>query len=804
MILFQSAIIELAKEIEYICAKDPSHRIDINKHSGLAPLARQINSLVDYCQALKGEEGDKQQRIVASVGERQTLTAFISQLPQGIIVCDASGIILLCNNQAKNYLFPEGEGGEGLSLKSKQPITTLIDKNFIEHALDEINARLKREIFDASSHFLIQRENIVLQAQVVPVLNEVNNFTGFVLILTDITRQNQTEKRIESLLHTLSKNARSPLASIRAAIEAMTEFPDMGSDRQSQFKEIIRDESLVLSDILSQVSSSYASLVKTKKSLKAVSGFELLETVSRRSHDKLGIGIVINQEESKEDIFIKADPFSFITVFLFILQKLNNETGLWEFECRVFSDEKIASIDIIWHGKSISPDSLRQWETLPLADTEYQAPNLTIRDVLSQHQAAIGAYSGGIDTGQNPYIRFFVPAQKGPEENPLKQISLLPESRTQLSDLELFSHSALTQKLDERLLTELSYTSLIRKITQAISIEEVIGKHSQLPRLIHSMITSGTKIRTVTWLVSAFADAILTKLLDLAIEEIGNPPVPFAFLCLGSEGRNEQTLKTDQDNAIVYMDIESDNDTVQDYFLKLGEMVCMWLDQAGYDLCMGGIMAKNPQWCQPLSVWKNYFSDWLHTNEPEHILHATIFFDFRFAYGDRSITDSLSEHLFHTLPGKTNFFRSMAKSSINFKPPIGLFGTFILTSDEDHKKCLDIKKAITPIVDYARLFSLKNDIREISTQDRIYQLYLKRVLSRDDYNEIDQIYSFLMQVRFLGQIDDIIQQKRPPHNFINPKQLSSIERKMLKEVLVKIKEMQSKLCLEFTGTSTCQ
>ncbi|MBU1343970.1 MAG: hypothetical protein KKE44_16085, partial [Proteobacteria bacterium] len=173
----------------------------------------------------------------------------------------------------------------------------------------------------------------------------------------------------------------------------------------------------------------------------------------------------------------------------------------------------------------------------------------------------------------------------------------------------LFDRSIENPELDDRLLTELSYTSLIREINQANALEEVIGKHSQLPRLIHSMITNGTKIRTVTWLVTAFSDAILNKIFEFALMEVGPSPVPFAFITLGSEGRKEQTLKTDQDNAIVFMDPDSKKSEalVQAYFLKLGEKVCMWLDQAGYDYCNGGIMAKNPKWCQPLSVWKNYF-----------------------------------------------------------------------------------------------------------------------------------------------------------------------------------------------------
>lgn len=796
MIIFQSSIDELVKELDAICSTGTSFRLDSSKYKHLNPLIEQINRLVETLTTSQVDGGNG--HFPASSEEKQILTSFISQLPQGIILCDAEGLILLANNQAKGFFSKEHEEDQFLS---NIHITSLIDQRFIEHSLDEISFRLKRETFEVSSSFVIEKEQQILQTQVVPILSETRKFSGFVLILTDITQQNQAEKRIERLLRTLSKNARSPLASIRAAIEAMTEFPEMDDERQAQFKEIIRKESIILSDILDKVSTSYASLIKTKKSLSTLSVNELLESIARRSRDKLGINLTVPLLNPDGKTFIQAEPFSFITAFLFLLSRLQQETGKWEFTTNLKLDNRIVCIDIGWSGSLLAQETLRQWQCTPLTEESSQISQLTLKDVLDHHHAAIGSYAGGGD-GKTAYLRFFLPWQQEPKEY-IQPVAILPESRTPITDLELFNHAADSPELDERLLTELSYTSLIREINQANSTKEIMGKHSQLPRLIHSMISNGTKIRTVTWLVSAFADAILTKLLDLAITDLGPPPVPFAFLCLGSEGRNEQTLKTDQDNAIVYAD-NKENEACQDYFLKLGEKVCVWLDQAGYDLCRGGIMANNPQWCQPLAAWKNYFAKWLHTNEPENLLHSTIFFDFRFAYGEQKLAAELTDHLHKNLPGKVNFYRSMAQSSMNFKPPIGLFGMFTLTSEDEHRNCLDIKKAITPIVDYARIFSLFHGIKKVSTQDRIYQLYRTNALSLKDYNIIEQMYNFLMQLRFMGQIEAIIQQKKPPHNFINPKKLSPIERKMLKEVFFNIKDLQTKLCLEFTGSANCQ
>ncbi|MCK5100751.1 MAG: hypothetical protein KAR45_21750, partial [Desulfobacteraceae bacterium] len=344
--------------------------------------------------------------------------------------------------------------------------------------------------------------------------------------------------------------------------------------------------------------------------------------------------------------------------------------------------------------------------------------NICLKDVLEQHQSALWTYSEHNDFDNMPYLRFLIPADDSSASESFEPVSVLPESRIQIRDIELFDHSDQTLELDNRLLTELSYTSLIREINQATKVEEIIGKHSQLPRLIHSMLTSGTKIRTVTWLVTALSDAILNKLLTFATAKLGDPPVPFAFITLGSEGRKEQTLKTDQDNAIIFKDPNEGqtSENLQPYFLKLGEKVCTWLDQSGFDFCQGGIMAKNPKWCQPLSIWKKYFSSWIHAASPEDLLHTSIFFDFRFAYGDRQISDDLSAHLLNSLSGWAGFFRNMAVNAVYFKPPIGLFGNFLVNSKGPHKHCIDIKMANIPIVDFARIYSLKHEIKETSTQ----------------------------------------------------------------------------------------
>lgn len=738
--------------------------------------------------------------------EKQILAAFISKLPEAILICDASGTIILHDRQSEAWLAPVPPGSGPPARMNGTPITAHIDKDLMDHALDDMTEQLRQQASNTVSTFILHKHRRILQAQVVPVLSHTGLFTGFVVILDDITRQSHAEKRVESILKTLSQNARSPMAGIRAAIEAMRQFPGMDEKKQRRFQEIIYNESIALSDLLNRISEDYTGLIHTKKSLKTVFLRDLLQTVARRGQRHTpGIFCHIAQNRENQDIRITADAYLMITAIFFVLEQVNVETGAVAFDIAFTTEKQIVLMDITWKGPPIDPRSIRQWESAAI-HTRHAVLNISLKQVLDQHHSAISTCPGPPGKKEPPGLRFFIPQDVNPVQESLEPVSALPETRIQIRDLDLFDHSDQETALDNRLLTELSYTALIREISLAGRVEEIIGKHSQLPRLIHSMLTSGTKIRTVTWLVTAFSDAILHRLMDFAIAELGPPPLPFAFITLGSEGRKEQTLKTDQDNAIVFQDPPKGDviETFQPYFLELGEKVCTWLDQSGFDFCQGGIMAKNPKWCQPLSRWKTCFSSWIHAATPDDLLHTSIFFDFRFAYGDPAITDHLTAHLLASLSNWTGFFRNMAHNAIYFRPPIGFFGNLQVNSRGPRKHCLDIKMAGIPIVDFARIYSLKHGIKQTSTQERLYRLYAKKILSKAEYNELDQAYSFMMQLRFKVQIQAILGQNLNPDNYVNPRHLSSIEKRTLKEILKKIKEIQARLRFDFIGATDHQ
>lgn len=341
---------------------------------------------------------------------------------------------------------------------------------------------------------------------------------------------------------------------------------------------------------------------------------------------------------------------------------------------------------------------------------------------------------------------------------------------------------------------------LIRQIRRATSFSDIQHIHSRLPHIIQEVMNSGAKSKNVNRMITTISDAILRKIIMLSIQQVGNPPTPFVFMVLGSEGRKEQTLKTDQDNAVIYEDVPKiDRKRVKHYFLRLGKRVCDRLDMAGYAYCSGGIMAKNEKWCQSLSMWKMDFYHWIHAAFPEDLLQASIFFDFRGVYGNLKLIDELRKFLFSSLTGWAGFFRHLTENALYFKPPLGFFRNFIVESKGEHRNQFDIKRAMMPIVDFARIYALKNGIAETNTQKRLEQLMRRSVLSRFEYEELALSYGFLMQQRFLNQINNILHQNAPPDNYINPKILSEMEQYILKVIFKTIEKYQTKLDFEFTS-----
>lgn len=366
-------------------------------------------------------------------------------------------------------------------------------------------------------------------------------------------------------------------------------------------------------------------------------------------------------------------------------------------------------------------------------------------------------------------------------------------------------HGTLTGMVHKHELLTIQHNTnsyLQKEIERAEITEDIQAVYDRLPGIIGLLLSSGATSKNITNLTTSVSDAITKRLIELSIEKIGSPPpAPFAFIALGSEGRQEQTLKTDQDNAIIFEDNGNQNTKeIQQYFLTLAGHVNNWLDQIGYEYCKGGFMAKNEKWCQPLSEWKHYFKKWIENSDPESILEISIMFDLRLVYGSEILVNKLHEHINNTTDSKAVFFQHMMQSVQRFKPPVNLLGNIVPDSRHNQSDVFDIKKAIVPISGFARIYAIQNKIPETNTIARLQALKEQGIIKNELINEILQVYDFLMLIRFKSQSQKILQ-NNTVDNYIEIQSLTNIELSSLKKSFSDISDLFTQLNFDFKGTA---
>jgi PAS domain S-box-containing protein len=340
---------------------------------------------------------------------------------------------------------------------------------------------------------------------------------------------------------------------------------------------------------------------------------------------------------------------------------------------------------------------------------------------------------------------------------------------------------------------------LFQNIREADSPEDIVALNQQLPALVKVLVENGYKAENINRFITVNTDLLLKAFIEGAIERLGAPPVPFAFLIMGSEGRREQTLCTDQDNAIVYGNPpEGDREQTAAYFLQLGQLVCNWLAEAGYHYCKGEMMARNPKWCRPLAAWLGMFRKWVQELEAEDILLTKIIFDFRWGYGSQSLVDTLKACVSEELKRSPRFFTQLSQDILGYSAPVDILGRVHLDTLPDGRRVFDIKSAMTPIVDFARIYALRHNVAENNTLERLAALRDLGVVPAQTCAEVIHVYSALMEIRIEHQVGGIAE-GRAPDNMVEPSTLTLIERKVLREAFAQIKRIQTRLSYDFTG-----
>jgi len=341
---------------------------------------------------------------------------------------------------------------------------------------------------------------------------------------------------------------------------------------------------------------------------------------------------------------------------------------------------------------------------------------------------------------------------------------------------------------------------VVNSIQAAGSVVELKALHEKFVSSVLPLVSTGADSELLFGSLSFISDLICKRLIKIGIEKIGAPPVEFCFVTLGSEGRQEQTLNTDQDNAIIFDDTDEETDQkAKDYFDKLAEFVCDALDEVGYEHCKGGIMAKNSEYCQAYSVWERYFTKWINTGTGKDLLDISVFFDMRAVYGKESFVSDLKNRIDQLTENNPAYLVLLAQNNIKLKPQVGFWGNILLETAGAPPETVNIKETIMPIVNFARIYALKHEVHEVSTIKRLQTLKEEDILSISSYQNIIQAYKYLQGMR-LKQQSSLINKGISPDNLINTKYLSDLDKTIIKKVLANISTMLSKLSYDFKGT----
>lgn len=330
---------------------------------------------------------------------------------------------------------------------------------------------------------------------------------------------------------------------------------------------------------------------------------------------------------------------------------------------------------------------------------------------------------------------------------------------------------------------------LIKDIEEAASVDELKAQHAKLKELVVHL--AGTRVATkdLVQTVARLNDQILVRLIEL-VRERSYPDLTdrFAFLVLGSEGRQEQTLSTDQDNAIVFADDLSEAE--QKRLAAFSVEVIDSLIAVGVPPCKGGIMAKNAQWRRSLSEWKGLLDKWLRSPTPENILSGSMFFDLRTLYGDAGFESALRRDITEKLTANALFLVYSAANAVRFKPPLGFFGRIKGKKRGGYGESIDIKKAgIFPITEGVKAMALKEGIAAGGTRERVLGLEQAGVLGAGRAENLIAAFDFLVSLRLRGQLL-AIEQDREPDNYLSLDRLNRIEYGRLRLSLEEVDRFQ--------------
>lgn len=336
---------------------------------------------------------------------------------------------------------------------------------------------------------------------------------------------------------------------------------------------------------------------------------------------------------------------------------------------------------------------------------------------------------------------------------------------------------------------------IVQRLSRQESVTTLQTVLRDIPQFLLRWTDAGVPADQVSHILTAISDTVTNRLIEMALDELGPAPVPFAWMCFGSQARAEQLLNADQDNGLVIADEATDEDMA--WFEQLATKVSDGLDACGYVYCNGNVMATNPFWRRRLTGWHQAVDNWVSSFSPHHVMEISIAFDLRTVHGDASLTEQVQSHMLERVRANSIFQAALAENVLEGSPPIGIFRRFVVERNGEHKATLNLKKrGLLPIIEIVRLHALAAGIERVNTLERLDELARGKHMTRYDSRNLQDALRFLMQVRLQVQADQI-REGEELSNYCNPHKLPKLAREQLRDAFQLVDSAQKSVRLAY-------
>ncbi len=477
---YVQGLLRMSENLRLMLGANRGFRVQPEGPPEVQSLALAMNELASQRDELMCDVAAQIGRAKESVElEKNRLATLMSELTQSVVVCNLDGRVLLYNNRARTQFRAlsdaPGVAGGGELIGLGRSIYGVFERNLIAHALDTIQQRLRRGVAQPQANFVTTtRAGQLLRVQMAPVLSvapvaekaaagegeaaEVasaaapeRTVTGFILMLDNITRNFETESRRDQLLHNLTEGNRASLANVRAAAD-MLEFEDLTDDMRTRFRKVVRDEVQAMSQRLDHTANEFADSLKARWQLEEMLGADLIAAVQRRIEARIGLPTKL--EEVDESLWLKVDSFSLMQAITYLASRLSDEFEVREVRFRLSAAGRLVHLDLIWSGQAMSTETVMSWE-LEAMKVEDESSPLTVRDVIDRHDGEMWLEREKVR--HRAFFRILLPAAT-PQEQAEPDTYLRGESRPEYYDFDLFAWSEKSHGLEDRLLSELTFT----------------------------------------------------------------------------------------------------------------------------------------------------------------------------------------------------------------------------------------------------------------------------------------------------------------------------------------------------------